>query len=69
MASYEQVEKVVTFLKKRITKTPLAGIICGSGLGKLAERVEDAIIVPYTDIKEFPESTGLDSLQVGESSL
>ena len=33
------------------------GMILGSGLGELANLVEDAIIVPYHDIPHFPVST------------
>ncbi len=58
MTTYEDAESAASFLKKRVPSTPLVGIICGSGLGKLAEKVENAIVIPYTDIKEFPLSTG-----------
>jgi purine-nucleoside phosphorylase len=34
-------------------------IICGSGLGDLADLVEDKQIIPYADIPEFPKSTGI----------
>lgn len=37
---------------------PKIAIICGSGLGAIAELVEDKIVLPYTDIPEFPRSTG-----------
>jgi len=37
---------------------PKVAIICGSGLGEIAELVEDKIILPYSDIPEFPRSTG-----------
>lgn len=38
---------------------PLAGIVLGSGLGKLAELIEDPIIVPYREIPHFPTSTAV----------
>lgn len=37
---------------------PVVAIVCGSGLGKIADMVSQPIIVPYTDIPEFPRSTG-----------
>jgi purine-nucleoside phosphorylase len=37
---------------------PLVAIICGSGLGEIADLVEEKIIIPYTEIPEFPRSTG-----------
>lgn len=38
---------------------PEVGIILGSGLGKLAELIEDKIVVPYRDIEGFPVSTAV----------
>lgn len=40
---------------------PLIGIICGSGLGGLAETLhpEPRFSIPYTDIPHFPQSTVL----------
>ncbi len=38
---------------------PIAGIVLGSGLGKLAELIEDPVIVPYKDIPHFPVSTAV----------
>lgn len=40
-------------------RVPVAGIILGSGLGKLADVIEDPLIIPYTDIPNFVESTAL----------
>ena len=36
---------------------PLVGIVLGSGLGKLADRIQDAQVIPYRDIPGFPLST------------
>lgn len=58
MGSYEDAKAVADFIKKRVPYTPLAGIICGSGLGTLGESVVDPIVIKYTDIKQFPVSTG-----------
>ena len=38
---------------------PLAGIVLGSGLGKLADGIEDAQVIPYRDIPGFPISTAV----------
>ncbi len=40
-------------------RAPLAGIILGSGLGKLAEKIEDATVIPYGEIPGFPVSTAI----------
>ena len=36
---------------------PEVGIILGSGLGRLADDISDAVIIPYRDIPNFPVST------------
>lgn len=36
---------------------PEIGIILGSGLGRLADDISDAVIIPYRDIPNFPVST------------
>lgn len=38
---------------------PLAGIVLGSGLGKLADKIENKVIVPYGNIPHFPISTAV----------
>jgi xanthosine phosphorylase len=35
-------------------RAPRLGIILGSGLGAVAEALEDAVVVPYTELPEFP---------------
>ena len=36
--------------------TPDIALILGSGLGHIAERIENPVIIKYTDIKDFPQS-------------
>jgi purine-nucleoside phosphorylase len=40
-------------------RKPFAGIVLGSGLGKLADRIENPTVIPYKDIPGFPVSTAL----------
>ena len=40
-------------------KAPEAGIILGSGLGKLAEAIEAEAVIPYTTIPHFAKSTAI----------
>lgn len=49
--------EAAAYIKSRIKHTPKIGIILGTGLGSLAERVSDAEIIPYADIPHFPAST------------
>ena len=40
-------------------RKPEVGIVLGSGLGKLADQIEDPIVVPYGGIPSFPTSTAI----------
>lgn len=40
-------------------RKPQVGIILGSGLGKLADRIEDRTVIPYTDVPNFVKSTAI----------
>lgn len=48
---------MANYLLDRTKHRPKIGIICGSGLGSLAENVEDADVFPYETIPNFPVST------------
>ena len=54
---YEQIERAASFIKSNIKDVPEIGLILGSGLGVLAEQIQQPIILPYADIPEFPVST------------
>ena len=45
--------------KTGLEQKPFAGIVLGSGLGKLAESIENPVVVPYKDIPHFPASTAV----------
>lgn len=48
------------YVRSRIGEMkPVVGIVLGSGLGKLADFIEDAVCVPYKDIPGFPVSTAV----------
>ena len=40
-------------------RKPEIGIVLGSGLGKLADQIEDPIVIPYGGIPSFPTSTAI----------
>lgn len=52
----QKISESAAFLQKRLT-LPQIGVILGTGLGELAERVEQPIVLPYAEIPHFPEST------------
>lgn len=52
------IDKVTKSLKEAIgNRKPQIAIILGSGLGGVADAIEDKIIIPYSKIKDFPIST------------
>ncbi len=58
MNYYDQVAEAAAFVKARLgALAPLVGIVLGSGLGAAAEAVDDPVIVPYSEIPHFPQST------------
>ncbi|RKN84655.1 purine-nucleoside phosphorylase [Paenibacillus ginsengarvi] len=54
----EQINQAAAYIRARIGgKLPVLGLVLGSGLGDLAEQVEQADIIPFADVPHFPVST------------
>ena len=53
----QQIDEAAAFIRGRLTTKPKIGMILGSGLGGLADSVEEAVIIPYEDIPHWPVST------------
>lgn len=51
------IEKAADVLRQRMPAPPAIGLILGSGLGVLAEEIEEAVRIPYEEIPGFPVST------------
>lgn len=51
------IEKAVEFIKTKINENYEIGIILGSGLGTLGEKIQNPQYVDYKDIPNFPVST------------
>lgn len=63
-ATSQQTAEALRYLQAKVPPKlhqPVIGIICGSGLGDLADAVlpEPRYEIPYTDIPHFPPSTGV----------
>jgi purine-nucleoside phosphorylase len=54
---YSQIEQARAAIAARVTVTPRVALILGSGLGSLADELENATVVPYADVPGFPRST------------
>ncbi|KAG9510408.1 Purine nucleoside phosphorylase [Fragariocoptes setiger] len=63
MNEYDKVMAAVSFIEETIVNGlgrmnwPAIGVVCGSGLGQLAEHLDQPFRVAYADIPYFPVST------------
>lgn len=56
----ERIHGAASFIKEQLDgRVPCAGIVLGSGLGKLADKIENPIVIPYRAIPGFPVSTAI----------
>ncbi len=53
----ETIQQTCGWIRKKGKPRPEIGIILGTGLGKLAERVKEDFSVPYAEIPNFPVPT------------
>lgn len=54
----ERIKIAADFINTKLEgRTPEIGIVLGSGLGKLGDKIEEATIIPYKEIPGFPLST------------
>ena len=57
MTLYDQVAEATAAIRAHTALQPAVGIILGSGLGDLANEVQDARAIPYAEIPHFLRST------------
>lgn len=61
--THKIVSEIADYLKKRLEQVdkncgkPLVGIVCGSGLGGIAEDIKILLSIPYEEIPNFPRAT------------
>ena len=53
----QNIGEAVDFLRKQISQIPQVAIVLGSGLGKLGDRIENPVVIPYKAIPHFKTST------------
>ena len=51
------VKNCAAFLQGKGVKSPVAGIVLGTGLGAFVKNIDIEISVPYSEIPGFPEAT------------
>ncbi len=54
---FEKMKETEKFIRGKVKEIPKIAIILGSGLGSLADDIENKTIIPYKDIPNFPVST------------
>jgi purine-nucleoside phosphorylase len=59
MKTVELLDQSCEFIRMRLggRELPKVGVILGSGLGRLADELVDAVAIPYGEIPHFPVST------------
>lgn len=56
----ERIYNAADYVKAQLGgREPFAGIVLGSGLGKLADQIQDQTVIDYKDIPGFPVSTAI----------
>ena len=53
----EKINQTARYLNSKVSDMPKIAIILGTGLGPLADMIEDKTVIPYSEIPNFPVST------------
>lgn len=54
---FDKIQEAVSFIRSHWPQTPHAGIVLGTGLGPLVERIQVEATIDYEAIPHFPKST------------
>ncbi|HET6575403.1 MAG TPA: purine-nucleoside phosphorylase [Fimbriiglobus sp.] len=57
MTLFDQVQEAAAFVRSKWSRTPLAGIVLGTGLDGLADELQDSVTLSYESVPHFPRST------------
>ena len=53
----QQIDEAADSIRERISNRPRVGMILGSGLNSLADSVQNAQVIPYRELPNWPVST------------
>lgn len=53
----EKINQTAEFLRSKVSDMPKIAIILGTGLGPIADLIEEKTVIPYSEIPNFPVST------------
>jgi purine-nucleoside phosphorylase len=51
------IQEAVAYIQPKLTEKPTIGLVLGSGLGVLADEIENPVVIPYHEIPGFTVST------------
>jgi purine-nucleoside phosphorylase len=54
---FDRVEQAASAVAAKVPSPPRVAVVLGSGLGPLADRLADRVVVPYSEIPHFPVPT------------
>jgi len=57
MTTVNMIQESAAWIKEKMNVEPIIGLILGSGLGDLADEIDEAVHLSYEDIPHFPIST------------
>ena len=56
---YHHAAEAAGFIRKQIRVEPQIALVLGSGLGAFADELQDASVIPYSEIPHFPRSSAI----------
>ena len=54
---FDRIEETANYIKTKTDIKPTIGLVLGSGLGVLADEIENPVKIKYDEIPNFPVST------------
>lgn len=57
MYTQKDYSKAVEVIRQKTSLQPTIGLVLGSGLGTLADTLDNRVVIPYADIPMWPQST------------
>jgi len=69
MHNIQDINEAKNFIQSKTNLQPVIGLILGSGLGSLADEIENSVKIPYTEIPHFAKSGAIghaNELVIGE---
>ena len=52
-----RIDNAVSYIRSRTDAEPEFGMILGSGLGDFADTLENRLVIPFSEIPDFPAAT------------